>query len=346
VARVEDPVVSDWTLRGFHGGVVGMSFPRTPEESLQAVLDALAENPHDPYWSLRLLGLHVRPTDPPTLQDQLVDALADWASYDPAAIAHSSLIGGAMWINPWPDDALEAVERRVNVEDESLRHLVLGMVWWEAVPRYVSPEGNVDYEASERARLGRALGHLALVERQHATRRFHDAFREALRHADPAMILRSSEALLSGRASLEGVDVRRALLEASFRAGNWDAFELHRVAYAAKQASGETSTHDDRAVLQLDGLHALHHGLDAAVARVVKKLIEVDRGSTFLGGLDALPLLKGLVDRGKHLDLCRAYVRALRKARPKLPQMARELEERIRAAKVPKRRGRGGRAKK
>lgn len=98
-----------------------MPFPLDSADALTAVLDALAEDPSDPYWCRRLLEEHVQPSELPALRDVLAGAVATWASYDPAwfASAHDLSMHVRM-VGAWPSDLLDAIEQRLTLTDPSL----------------------------------------------------------------------------------------------------------------------------------------------------------------------------------------------------------------------------------
>lgn len=305
-----------------------MSFPNNHDEVYRAVLEAFAEDPQDPYWARRLLEEH-RDEAPGEFRSQIAQAVATWVSYDPAWFVHAIGLTHATHCFAWPKDLLPEIEGLLTLRDASLRHLIMGRLWWEAKLR----------RANDPEFATRAVAHFLEVEEHHKFGKYYEELGEALAVADPAQLEALADTLL---ASVPGYGVptaRQTLLEGAARAENWSAYDRHRAEYRKLQERGWTRGHNDCEVLNLDGLTALARGQNQAVPAVMAELVERGRNVDFLGTPDTMRLVHALMLRGKHLAGCRDYLRMIQKQEPSpvLAKILADVEERMRLPSARKR---------
>lgn len=283
-----------------------MGFPKKREEMLRAVVDAYEQQPDDVYWCRRLLAECVDERDIAEHRALVAPACATWISFDPAWFVHAIAFHGEVHSHLWPKDLLEEIESLLTLENASLKHLILGRLWWEA--RLRREEDGVFAE--------RAAEHFRRVEPLYQIGRFHELFGEALALVDPAQLEAHAPTFLASVSPFGLANARHTLLEAAARAKNWAAYDDHRALYRSMQDVGHTHGHLDCRVLDLDGVVALERKRDAEIPGILAELVRRGANVEFLAAKETTRLVRALVPRGEHLEACRAYLRMIQKQRP------------------------------
>jgi len=313
-----------------HGLIVGLS----------AVARAARTNPKNPYWARRLLEDLHEEAAVATYRPQVIQAFVTWASHDPSWFVHAIGLTRETFCFGWPKDLLAEVESRFELEDASLKHLILGRLWWAArLRRSEDPEFAT-----------RAMAHLEQVGEQLRVGKYYEELGEALAVAAPAKLEGLAERMLSTAPWYNVASIRRTLLEGAARTADWDAYDRHRTAFAELWKGRQGRSLDYCAVLNLDGLAALARGREHELPVILAELAASARNVAFLGVSDTLRLVKTLVLRAEHLVACRDYLRVIDRPNADVLKTLAEIEEqlarknpgRAKARKRKKKEGKGG----
>ena len=108
------------------------------------------------------------------LLDDIVLAVERFAKCDPMFFVHARYLSEELAVWSWPREVLDELEARLDLDDPSLRHFILGRLWLEARrPRAAVAEF-----------CDRAAEHFAAVEGRLRIGMWHESVREALGAAD------------------------------------------------------------------------------------------------------------------------------------------------------------------
>jgi hypothetical protein len=201
----------------------------------------------------------------------------------------------------WPKDLLEEIETLVTLENGSVRHFVLGRLWWAARLRR--------QDDSEFAK--RAVDHFRQVDESYRFGTYHEELAEALVVVHPEQLEAYAESLLASVPGYSLANARRTLLEGAARTENWDAYDRHRAPYREMQEYRQTQGHTDCEVLNLDGLVAIARGRSDQIPDIFRELLARGHNVDFLGTADTLRLVTALLPRKEHLAHCRDYLRMI-----------------------------------
>jgi len=274
----------------------------TNQNLLAMVAARFEEDPQDAYWGRRLLEELRDEATVLKYATQTVSAFVAWAAHDPIWFVYAVGLTRETHCFSWPKAILLDVEAAFVLTEPSLRHLILGRLWWAAKLRR-----NDDPEFASRA-----LAHFRAVDEPYRLGRFHKELGETLSVADPTMLEPLGKTVLAKTPAYGIAGVLETLMEGAVRARNWEAYERHRAAYSDLQRKGQTRPHDDCAVLDLDGIAALARGRADEVPAILAALAANGRNVEFLGTPDTLRLARALIERGEHLALCLEYLREIR----------------------------------
>jgi hypothetical protein len=301
-----------------------MNFPTNDNDVRQAVLKAFVKDPRDPYLARRMLEEQRDNEIPGDVHSQVAQAVATWASHDPAWFVHAGGLIHATHCFAWPKTLFAEVERLLTLQDLSLRHLIMGRLWWEAKLRRPN-----DPEFASRA-----VEHFLQVDERHRFGKYYEELAEALAVEDPARLEALADTLLASVSDYALPCARQTLLEGAARAQNWVAYDRHRAAYRELQERGWTRGHDDCEVLNLDGLAALSRGQNEAIPAIVAEMVERGRNVDFLGTPETLRLVRALMGREEHLACCLDYLAMIQKQRPSpdIAKLLANVEVRLRPA--------------
>lgn len=201
------------------------------------VLDDVIRNLHaseDAYWARRLFDLVRDPATALKARHHLVLAVQRFAQRDPAFFVHERYLSEQLAVWAWPREVLDALEERLELEDPSMRDLVLGRLWLEARR---PPESMAEF-------YGRAARHLSEVEDHLRLGAWHEAYCEALSVADAAELGARAPEILASVAEESRERVILAILRGAARIADWDLYDTHRTHYSGVNPSSEISRLD------------------------------------------------------------------------------------------------------
>lgn len=201
---------------------------------LHDVIRNLHASPEDAYWARRLFDLVRDPATATRVRHHLVLAVQRFAQRDPSFFVHERYLSEQLAVWAWPREVLDALEERLVLEDESMRHLVLGRLWLEARR---PPEAMAEFYA-------RAARHLAEVGDHLRLGAWHEAYCEALSVADAHELGARAKELLDSVVQESRERVILAILRGAARIADWDLYDTHRIAYGGLNPSSEISRLD------------------------------------------------------------------------------------------------------
>ena len=208
------------------------------------VVRAMKTAPEDAYWARRLFDLVSDPVIAMRLRSEIVIAVQRWAAHDPTFFVHERYLSEQLAVWAWPKEVLEELDEKLQLDDQSLTHLVMGRLWLEARR---PPEDMPEFYA-------RAARHLREVEPRLQLGAWHEAMCEALGVADPNDLARRAGTILATVAPSARDRALLAILRGAARAANWALYDEHRRAYGAFDADGITRINSE--LVRLDGQRA------------------------------------------------------------------------------------------
>lgn len=282
--------------------------PQRDRPRLEHVLEQHRRRPADPYWCLRVCEA-VEPADGKRLAAAWADALARVVSYDPTwFVSLRSPDVGAMGMHGAPMAVLARVERRIFIRDRSRDHQVKGLLWAWALQYRTPPV--VD-------RLRHAANHLLRVDERHRIGSFYNDLCQSLEHVDYDELKTFFAPLLEVQPTEPGEGDRVSrfveqghlvfILGAAAGAGDWKTYETYR----GRFRDGDDA-HRDCQVWACDGLSELARERDEHLAKILKAMTERAANVKFLGAQNDAAFVAALLERGRYLDECRAYLEATR----------------------------------
>jgi hypothetical protein len=236
--------------------------------------------------------------------------LARLVSYDPTWFVTCSLSDmGALGILSAPKPDLARVEKLVSIRDSSLADYVVGVLWSSAL-RFKKPPST---------KMRHAAKLLVRVDERHRSAGYYEHVCHALEHGDYAKLKEFFAPLVAGAPGTmaEGSLAVRSLvaqghlvfvLVAAARAGDWETYD----AYRGRYEDGADANRDCK-VWNCDGLRELAHGRDEHLPEILKHLTQRATNVKFLGTKDHTAFVDALIERGRLLDECRAYLAAARR---------------------------------
>ncbi len=276
---------------------------------LKHVLTHYRRRPSDPYWCLRLCE-EVRPNERKDLAQLWASALARLASYDPTWFVSCSLSDmGALGILSAPKPDLARVEKLVSIRDSSLADYVVGVLWSSAL-RFKKPPST---------KMRHAANLLVRVDERHRSAGYYEHVCYALEHGDYAKLKEFFAPLVAGalRTRAESSLPVRSLvaqgrlvfvLVAAARAGDWETYDAYRERYE----DGADPNRDCK-IWNCDGLRELAYGRDEHLQEILQHLMQRAANVKFLGTSDHTAFVDALIERGRFLDDCHAYLSAARR---------------------------------
>jgi hypothetical protein len=201
---------------------------------LHDVIRSLHASPDDAYWARRLFDLVRDPATAMRVRHHLVLAVERFAKRDPAFFVHERYLSEQLAVWAWPREVLDALEDRLQLEDPSMVHLVLGRLWLEARR---PPEAMGEFYA-------RAARHLAEVGEHLRFGAWHEAYCEALSVDDPHELGHRAREILDSVVEEARERVVLAILRGAARIADWDLYDTHRMAYGGVNPSSEIARLD------------------------------------------------------------------------------------------------------
>lgn len=267
-----------------------------PEGARGSVLDEFDRNPDSPYWALRLVEETRSREECSSNEQRLVGAYALLASYDPLLFIRepSSMYMRFASATQMTFEAIEQVDARAKIADESVEAIVKGMLWTLA--------GAFRKKAAEPFRR-RAVAHLERVPSTQRSKAFWAAYGDAL---DDLEYERLKAVLDSYLAHADGRGIVKVLVRSS-RASDWETFDRVRPMFDRLQTPFG-SPHEECAVLNADGLRSLDADDMTSVSEIMGTLLIRGRNVNFLNNPDTMALVRSLVPRDLLLKECLEYV--------------------------------------
>lgn len=201
---------------------------------LADVIRNLHAYPEDAYWARRVFDLVRDPATATRVRHHLVLAVQRFAERDPAFFVHERYLSEQLAVWAWPREVLDALEERLELEDPSMRHLVLGRLWLEARR---PPEAMSQFYA-------RAARHLSEVREHLRFGSWHEAYCEALSVADAHELGERAREILDSVVEESRERVVLAILRGAARIADWDLYDTHRMAYSGLNPSSEIARLD------------------------------------------------------------------------------------------------------
>jgi hypothetical protein len=225
---------------------------RIEYDVLDNVVRAMLASPNDAYWARRLLDLVRDPMTATRLRPHLVVAVQQWAAHDPSYFVHERYLSEQLAVWAWSRELLEDLDAKLQLEDPSLTHLIMGRLWLAARR---PPADMPEFYA-------RAAAHLRKVEDRLRVGAWHEAMCEALSVADPAELATNAARILDLAPPLARDRALLAILRGAARAANWDLYDQHRRQYGAllprSDDDTDSSVRTDSEITRLDGMRAEH----------------------------------------------------------------------------------------
>jgi hypothetical protein len=218
---------------------------RIEYDVLDNVVRSMKAAPYDAYWARRLLDLIRDPVAASRYKHDIVKAVSTWAMKDPSFFVHEQYLSEQLAVWTWPKSVLEELEASLRIEDDSLRHFIMGRLWLEARR---PPEDMPDFYA-------RAARHLREVDPRLQVGAWHEAFCEALGVADPDDLARRAGDILVSAAPAARDRAVLAILRGAARTANWELYDEHRRNYGIFDPE---SSRMNSEIVRYDGLRAEH----------------------------------------------------------------------------------------